>query len=68
MLANITVFPSAAGFLGCLTPFDVRSGIASQEKPSPRDAKLIDQVFVRLDAYKLAVLILVALSIFTLCL
>jgi hypothetical protein len=68
MRANITVFPSAARFFGCLAPFDMRSGIPSEEKVSPNSESQISDTVVGLDAYKLAVLILVTASILTLCL
>jgi hypothetical protein len=65
---NITVFPSAAPFFGCLAPFDMRSGIPSGEKVSPNSEGQIGDTGMGLDAYKLAVLILVTASILTLCL
>ena len=68
MRANITVFPSAARFFGCLTPFDMKSGIPSGEKLSPNNEGQISDMVVGLDPYKLAVSIFVTASILTLCL
>jgi hypothetical protein len=68
MRTNITVFPSAARFFGCLAAFDMRSGIPPGEELSPNSEGQISDTVVGLDAYKLAVLILVTASILTLCL
>jgi len=68
MRANITVFPSAARLFGCLPPFDMKSGIPSGEKLSPNSEGEISDMVIGLDAYELAVLILVTASILTLCL
>ena len=68
MGANITVYPLAAGFLGCLTELGLRRGIPSQEKLSPENEAPTDDEVVGLDAYKVAVLISVAAAILSLCL
>lgn len=68
MRANIEVYSLAAGFLGCLTPLDLRSGIVSQEKFTPENEVPTDDEVVGLDAYKVAVLVSVAAAILSLCL
>ena len=68
MRANITVFPSAAGLLGCLRPLDLRKGIPSREKLSPNSEVQTSEEVVGLDAYKIAVLVSVAAAILSLCL
>lgn len=66
MRANITVFPSAAGFLDCMTPLDLRSGMPSQERFSPNSEVQTSDKVVGLDAYQLAVSISVAAAILSL--
>ena len=68
MRANITVYPLAAGFLGCFTALDLGSGIVSEEKLSPENEVPTDDEVVGLDAYKVAVLVSVAAAILSLCL
>jgi hypothetical protein len=67
MGANITVYPLATGFLGCLTALDLRCGIASQEKLSPETEVPADVEGAGLDAYKIAVLVSVGVAILSLC-
>ncbi len=67
MRANITVCPRAAGFLGCLTALDLRSGLPSQEKLTPENEVPTDDEVVGLDAYKVAVLVSVGVAILSLC-
>jgi hypothetical protein len=67
MRANIIVCLLAAGFLGCLTALNLRSGIPSQEKLSPDNEASADEV-AGPDAYKVAVLVSVGAAILTLCL
>ncbi len=57
MRANITVYPLAAGFLGCLTELGLSRGIVSPEKLSPENEVPTDAEVAGLDAYKVAVLI-----------
>ena len=68
MRANITVYPPPGGFLGCLTALDLRGGIPSKEKFSPESEVPTDDKVVRLDAYKLAVVVSVGVAILSLCL
>lgn len=68
MRANITVCPFPAGFLGCLTALDLRSGIPSKERLSPQREAPTDDEVVGLDAYKLAVLVSVGLALLSMCL
>jgi hypothetical protein len=68
MRANITEFRSAAGFLDFLMPSDLRSGMPSEEKLTPNTEVQANDKVMRLDAYKLAVLISVAAAILSLCL
>jgi len=68
MRANITVYPLAAGFLGCLTELGSSRGIVSPEKLSPENEVPTDAEVAGLDAYKVAVLISVAAAILSLCL
>ena len=67
MRANITVYPLAGGFLGCLTALHLRSGIPLQEKLSPESEVSPEDEVAGLDAYKVAVLISVAAAILSLC-
>jgi hypothetical protein len=68
MRAHITVFSSAAGFLGCLTPLDLRTGIRSPGEVGPKSEVPTGDRLVGLDAYKIAVLISIAAAILSLCL
>jgi hypothetical protein len=68
MRTNITVCLLAAGFLGCLTALDLRSGIPSQEKLSAENEVPADGQVVGLDIYKIAVLVSVGIAILSLCL
>jgi hypothetical protein len=68
MRVNMAVFASAAGLFGCLTPVDLMSRIASQEKLSPETEVQTTDRGAGLDAYELAVLFSVAAAIFSLCL
>lgn len=67
MRANIRIFPSAAGLLGCLTPLDLRTGIPSRGKFTRESEIHTNKKLVGLDAYKLAVLISVGATILSLC-
>jgi hypothetical protein len=68
MRANINVCLLAAGFLGCLTALDLRSGIPSQKKFSAENEVPADDEVVGLDIYKVAVLVSVGVAILSLCL
>jgi hypothetical protein len=68
MRANISECLLAAGFLGCLTAFNLRSGIPSQEKLSADNQVPTDNEVVGLDIYKVAVLVSVGIAILSLCL
>jgi hypothetical protein len=68
MFANIRVCLLAAGFLGCLSALDMRSGVPSQEKLSAENQVPTDDKVVGLDIYQVAVLISVGLAILSLCL
>jgi len=67
MGANIIVCLLAAGFPGCLKASDWRSGIPSQEKLSHEYEVPTDDEVVGLDAYKVAVMVLVGAAILSVC-
>jgi hypothetical protein len=67
MRANIIVCLLAAGFLGCLTALNSRSRIPSQEKLATQIEAPSNEV-VGPDAYKVAVLVSVAVAILSGCL
>ena len=68
MFANIGASLLAAGFLGCLTALDMRSGVPSQEKLSAENQVPADDKVVGLDIYKVAVLVSIGIAILSLCL
>lgn len=68
MRANITLFASAAGVFGYLTPLDWTNRIPSQEKLSPETEGQTSDRGRGLDVYELAVMFSVAAAIISLCL
>jgi hypothetical protein len=68
MFANIRACLLAAGFSGCLTALDMRSGVPSREKLSAENQVPADDKVVGLDVYKVAVLVSIGIAILSLCL
>jgi len=68
MHSNLIVCLLAAGFSGYLKALGWKSLIPSQERLSPENEIAADDEVVGLDAYKVAVMVLVGATILSVCL
>ena len=67
MRANLIVCLLAAGFSGYLKASGWKSVIPSQERLSPENGVSADSEVVGLDAYKVAVMVLIGATILSVC-